>query len=66
MHIINDNVIKILVSKILQGTPTTLINDISSTQMNIDSHLIELNSSKPIIPNKGSFCNNEAIKRYAQ
>ena len=62
MHIINDNVTKILADKVLQGNPTTVINNTSSIQMDIESRFIELNNSKTITPNKGRFCNKDAIK----
>lgn len=66
MHIINDNVAKLLADKMLQGTSTTVINDTYSIQIYIESHFIEFNSNKTITPNKENFCNKEAIKHFVQ
>ena len=66
MHIINNNVAKLLADKMLQGTPTKVIHDHSSTQNGQLSHSIELNNSKTITPHKGKFCNKKAIKNLIQ
>lgn len=62
MHIINDNVAKLLTDKMLQGNQTTVINDTFSSQTDIKAHFIMLNNSKTTTPNKEIFCNKEATK----
>ena len=49
IHIINDNVAKLLADKGLQGNPTTLINDTSSIQMNIESHFMKSATAKQLL-----------------
>ena len=66
MHIIHDNVAQLLQEEILQRNSTKIINDNSSTQMDIESDHVDLNNSTTITANKCSFYNKEAIKQLVQ
>ena len=50
-----------------QLTPTSITNDPSSTQIEIETHFINLNNnSKIITTTKGNFCNKKVIPQLVQ